>query len=165
MNAYNGFTSAKRKKAHDWLEFQFRKSPKQCKACGQDEGPIVFHTEDYSEPYGANIGEYELCYACHMMLLCRKGRMHNKWRNYKKKIKLGFRYLPVRGGWAQFKKLFLDGKDIAAPYVERHENDFDRDVLYRIEEHGRLVQHERDEISKSKNIGQGISLRIPSYDR
>lgn len=31
----------------------------------------MWHSEDYSSPYGPHIGQFGLCYVCHMMIHCR----------------------------------------------------------------------------------------------
>jgi len=44
-----------------------------CQCCGQDEGKIMYHNEDYSDPIKYLI---PLCWTCHMML-------HSKYRTPK----------------------------------------------------------------------------------
>jgi len=42
-----------------------------CDTCGQREGVLDRHSEDYSEPFGDHIGAYSFCFSCHMMIHCR----------------------------------------------------------------------------------------------
>lgn len=75
MKPYNGFTPADRSRALRWLNAEYaagrRTRPTRCDACGQMDGLIEPHSEDYSAPYGDNIGAFGLCYRCHMILHCR----------------------------------------------------------------------------------------------
>lgn len=72
---YNGFTGSQRMKAYRWLMAEYeagrRVKPVRCDVCLHTAGVIEPHSEDYSPPYGDNIGRYGLCYRCHMMLHCR----------------------------------------------------------------------------------------------
>jgi hypothetical protein len=56
--------------------------PIRCDACGQTEGPIDAHSEDYSEPFGDHIGEHALCYRCHMAIHTRE-KNPEAWAIYK----------------------------------------------------------------------------------
>lgn len=86
MKDYNGFSPGQRLKAYRWLQDQYargaRRRPTRCDACGQTEGIIEAHSEDYSAPYGDHIGEWSLCYRCHMMV---HNRQHapDAWRQYR----------------------------------------------------------------------------------
>jgi hypothetical protein len=75
MNSYNGFTPSQRMKAYRWLMNEYaiggRIKPFKCDSCAITEGVIEPHSENYGEPYGNHIGQYGLCYRCHMMLHCR----------------------------------------------------------------------------------------------
>lgn len=55
MNPYNGFTGDQRNRAQRWLNSQWAAGhfprPAQCCACGQADGIIDAHAEDYSEPF------------------------------------------------------------------------------------------------------------------
>jgi hypothetical protein len=72
---YNGFTGSQRMTAYRWLMGEYaagrRTWPVKCDACGQTEGVIEPHDEDYSPPYGDHIGRWGLCYRCHMVFHCR----------------------------------------------------------------------------------------------
>ena len=76
MKSYNGFDPKQRYKALAYHKEQIATGnkparPECCHACGQTEGVLVWHSEDYSEPFGEHIGEHGLCYVCHMMIHCR----------------------------------------------------------------------------------------------
>ena len=94
MKDYNGFSAKKRQEVHNWLKAEVEAGrvewPKQCEACGQDQGIIDAHHEDYDKPLEF-IG---LCYTCHMMLHCRF-RNPKAWERYKEAIRRGVRYRPV----------------------------------------------------------------------
>ncbi len=75
-NSYNGFTWAERQRAYTWLKRQWAEGKRQktgpcCDVCGQTSGYLMAHSEDYSAPYGDHIGQWTLCYWCHMLLHCR----------------------------------------------------------------------------------------------
>lgn len=95
MNSYNGFTPAQRMKAYRWAKEQYdrgvRPRATECECCGQTEGVLDRHSEDYSEPFGRDIGRFSLCYRCHMMIHCR---FKNKaaWEDYKRVIRAGYRF-------------------------------------------------------------------------
>ena len=93
MKAYNGFSPAQRYRALAYHKNQIKaglKPPKPvcCDGCGQTEGLLSWHSEDYSEPYGDHIGQHGVCYVCHMMIHCRF-RNKNAWEAYKQNIAQG----------------------------------------------------------------------------
>jgi hypothetical protein len=53
-NAYNGFTSSERDRAFAWYKGELaagrRHRPTVCDVCGQTDGVIEAHSEDYSGP-------------------------------------------------------------------------------------------------------------------
>lgn len=112
MNSYNGFTPAERLKAYAWLKEQWRtgkrpEKPKKCDGCGQEESHLEWHSEDYSFPYGDHIGQYGLCYVCHMMIHCRF-RSPKAWEQYKERINKG--QMPrtyTSRNWPMFRAEFL----------------------------------------------------------
>jgi hypothetical protein len=75
LGSYNGYTGHQRDKAQKWLNRQWASGalprPNICRACGQTEGAIDGHAEDYSAPFGPHIQGFWLCYRCHLMLHCR----------------------------------------------------------------------------------------------
>lgn len=117
MNSYNGFKASQRQKAFNWLMIEYasgrRSRPTVCDACGQAEGIIDPHSEDYSFPFGPHIGAYGLCYICHMMV-------HNRfkaaasWTRYKAAIAAGGRYpaMRTRNYWGFVSRFTQDRADI-----------------------------------------------------
>lgn len=105
MKSYNGFTGAQRNAAQQWLRTMWGSGrlerPKQCCACGQAEGVIHAHTEDYSLPYAAGkTDEFPLCFTCHMMVHARF-RNPERWNYYRAKVREGFRFAMSRS-WPGF---------------------------------------------------------------
>lgn len=93
MNSYNGFSPTQRQRALRWLNGEYaagrRSRPTSCQACGQTEGLLEAHSEDYSgPPFGANIGQFGLCYRCHMMVHSRF-RARRAFELYAHSIDLG----------------------------------------------------------------------------
>lgn len=75
-NSYNGFTWTERQRAYNWLKQEWvagrrLKVGPRCDACEQTAGYLMAHSEDYSAPYGSHIGQWTLCYWCHMLIHCR----------------------------------------------------------------------------------------------
>lgn len=71
---YNGFTPNERGKVGRWQNKQYAAGfprPTECDSCGQTQGLIIHHCEDYGEPFGDHIWQFPLCYRCHIMLHCR----------------------------------------------------------------------------------------------
>ena len=136
MNSYNGFTPAQRMKALQWSKQQVAlglrdKKPESCDICGQRNGFLCRHSENYSEPFGDHIGELGLCYICHMMIHCRF-KNPDKWASYKKTIAENMRYVAYKGAnWLRFKKEFLSKHEIFA-FVETS-SDNNIDVINKIE--------------------------------
>jgi hypothetical protein len=114
MSPYNGFTEAQRNEAQKWLNNQWdsgaMERPHTCCACGQTEGVMDAHAEDYSKPYEqGKTDQYHLCFTCHMMVHCRK-REPIKWKAYKEAVLDGVRYAPhYTRNWIRFKSEMLDG--------------------------------------------------------
>ncbi len=97
MNGYNGFSPEQRNRAQAWLREQWDAGlarPSVCCACGQDQGVIDAHAEDYSEPFGPHLHQFPMCYRCHMMIHCRF-RNPEAWDKYRAAIRSGIRYAPV----------------------------------------------------------------------
>ncbi len=120
MNSYNGFTPSQRSKAGRWLRKHWEEGtlerPMQCEACEQ-RGVVDAHAEDYSEPYGPHVGEFPLCYACHMMLHCRF-RSPDHWESYMHQVDAGRQ--PARfetRHWHRFQRLYLH----SPPELQRRE--------------------------------------------
>jgi hypothetical protein len=118
MRSYNGFSPAQRLRALAWLKGEYaagrRRPPTACDACGQTEGIIEAHSEDYSEPFGDHIGAYGLCYRCHMAVHTRFGAWE-AWHTYRRLVAAGARFQPFpRRDWERFKAEHL-GERLAAP--------------------------------------------------
>lgn len=98
MNSYNGFSPAHRMRALAFYKTERaagRKiAPTVCDGCGQTKGVIAPHSEDYSEPFGDNIGAYGLCYRCHMMIHCRF-RARQAWQTYLQLLEDGAMFRPL----------------------------------------------------------------------
>lgn len=112
MNFYNGYSPHQRMKAYKWLMSQYasgnRTKPTQCDSCALVDGIIEPHSEDYSEPFGDHIGQYNFCYRCHMMLHCRKNSIKN-FELYCLAIKEGSQFQPFfTRDWSKFKRQMLE---------------------------------------------------------
>jgi len=109
MNSYNGFSPTQRMKALEWLKSEIRAgrrqaNPQRCDLCGQTRGIIEWHSEDYTSPFGANIGRWGLCYRCHMMVHCRFASP-KAWQAYLKAVLAGAIFAPLMTrNWLQFKQ-------------------------------------------------------------
>ena len=108
MKSYNGFDAKQRYRALAYHKEQIslgNKPPKPecCHACGQTEGVLVWHSENYSEPFGDHIGEHGLCYVCHMMIHCRF-RNPRAWRYHIGQVSRGMMPEPM---YSQNWKAFL----------------------------------------------------------
>jgi hypothetical protein len=95
MNSYNGFSPDQRNRAQAWLNKGWRDGalarPKICVACGQDEGVMDAHAEDYSEPFRPGVTDgFHLCFVCHMMVHCRH-RNEKAWQTYRHFVEIGGR--------------------------------------------------------------------------
>lgn len=108
MNSYNGFTPEQRMKAYRWLQNEIKKERRtppagMCDAC-DSIGYTEHHSEDYSEPYGDHIGQYTLCYRCHMWVHCRF-RSERGFKLYITYLKAGKQFSPFNGkDWLRFRK-------------------------------------------------------------
>lgn len=82
-------------RALKWLKGEYaagrRTPPVKCDVCGQTEGIIEPHSEDYSDPFGDNIGQFGLCYRCHMIVHCRF-RGDTAFREYARVLASGQRF-------------------------------------------------------------------------
>lgn len=149
MNEYNGFSGKQRELAGKWLNEQWSTGaipkPSGCCVCGQTNGVIHAHSEDYSLPFMAGkTDKYPVCFNCHMIIHCKK---HNQalYEKYQYLILTGTQFLPNRGGWEVFKREFLGFRFIAkAISIECPEVD----MLAIIEEDGRMV---RESMNSHKN--------------
>lgn len=97
MSPYNGFLPAQRNRADLWLKSQIAQCtlqpPSKCDACGQTRGRIDYHAEDYSEPFGPHLHQYQLCFACHL-LWHGKRRRPAGWQAYLNNLRQGAIFAP-----------------------------------------------------------------------
>ena len=99
MRSYNGFSPAQRNAAQAWPNDQWRRGvlprPSSCCACGQDEGIIDAHAENYSRPFTAEkLMRFPLCYRCHLILHCRF-QHPAAWDKYRAEVRRGVRFQPI----------------------------------------------------------------------
>lgn len=98
LKTYNGFDHDARMKGYNWLKAEIaagrRQVPTECEACGQTEGQIAGHSEDYSEPFGDHIGKIALCYRCHMAVHTRF-KNPEAWATYKQHLREGRIFVPI----------------------------------------------------------------------
>jgi hypothetical protein len=119
MKSYNGFSPEARERAARWLRAEWASGrlakPSVCCACGQDQGVIDAHAEDYSEPFRAGVtDEFHLCFTCHMMVHCRF-RNRAAWDRYREAIAKGGHFAPqFKRDFGGFAKHHLDGPDLFA---------------------------------------------------
>lgn len=113
MKSYNGFSSEQRYRALHWLNAQYklgaRERPTSCEACGQARGIFDAHSEDYSEPFGAQTGRFGLCYRCHMMIHLR-WRFPRAWDRYRERVSEGSYMTAFLG--RSFQVLLSDCEDL-----------------------------------------------------
>jgi hypothetical protein len=112
LKAYNGFTPTQRNRAQAWLNKQWSAGafnrPCRCVACGQTEGRIDAHAEDYSEPFAEHKTDaFHLCFICHMWVHCRFNNLFG-WQRYKRAISSGIRYAARGQSFPAFKSAFLE---------------------------------------------------------
>jgi hypothetical protein len=136
---YNGFSAKEREDAYEWLKEQWRlgkrPKPEKCCACGQTEGVLMAHSEDYSKPYGDNIDRYPLCYICHMMVHCRF-RNPEKFAAYAKIVSAGGRFKAFPGAnWDGFRRAFL----VAQTLPQHKDGGEPNNVLERMLQEGQAV--------------------------
>lgn len=116
MNSYNGFSGAQRAEAQRWLNEQYAAGtlarPSKCVFCGQTDGPIDAHAEDYSKPFGPHLSEFPACYVCHMMIHCRFGSGKGPWNAYRAMIRAGYKAEPHGRDFGRIRR-FLGGGAIA----------------------------------------------------
>lgn len=121
MNSYNGFTPEQRYKALAWIKREWaegrRARPTMCEVCGQADGVVEAHSEDYSAPYGDHIGRHSLCYRCHMMVHCRF-KNAAAWHAYQQQMREGLRFaaMPTRN-FQQFARQHLQEMGLRVPHT------------------------------------------------
>lgn len=127
MNSYNGFPPAQRNRAQAWLRAEWASGrlaePRRCCACGQTDGVIDAHAEDYSEPFGAGkTDEFHLCFTCHMMVHCRFKNL-DAWDRYRAAVRAGKRFPGAQSrNFGRFRGDFLASSGRRAwPAFEQHD--------------------------------------------
>lgn len=94
LAAYNGHSGQKREQVQRWLNQQWATGalprPTECVACGQTEGTIDGHLEDYDQP----ASYISLCVTCHMLVHMRF-RHQNTWRDYVQRVADGWQAPPT----------------------------------------------------------------------
>lgn len=143
MNSYNGYEPKERYAALAWLKKEWAKgtrkqTPKCCDICGQTEGYLAYHSEDYSYPYGDHIGYFGLCYICHMMLHCRF-RNPALMEQYIWALSEKRQYAPIHGNnWREFKTSCLQDKFNHRDYKIVESTNVD---LYKAMVNGDYIKH------------------------
>ena len=121
MKTYNGFNHDQRMKGFRWLQGEYaagrRARPTVCDACGQAEGPIEAHSEDYSEPFGDHIGRFGLCYRCHMAIHTRFDN-GEAWEAYKLLIAAGRIFHPIGKNFRRFCIETVKRKGVGVPFKQ-----------------------------------------------
>jgi hypothetical protein len=139
LNSYNGFEPGQRYRALRWLKGEVaaghRRPPEVCEACGQTEGIVEAHSEDYSAPFGDHIGAYGFCYVCHMMLHCRH-HDRARWDRYRQIIREGYRAPAPQGrAWGAVKAILSGQEPLWTAWAPARErtvlDDIDEGILRR----------------------------------
>ena len=98
LGIYNGFTPEERDQAGRWKKQAAKQGlyhyPTKCLACGQTEGAIDGHWEDYSPPFSEDT-DIPLCRRCHLMVHVRL-KQSSAWKAYRELIKAGWQGPPIR---------------------------------------------------------------------
>jgi hypothetical protein len=121
LKTYNGFDHDQRMKGYRWLQGEYaagrRARPTVCEACGQTEGPIDAHSEDYSAPFGDHIGRFGLCYRCHMAMHTRQ-KNPKAWAAYKHHVAVGRIFHPIGKSFVRFCRETLERKGKGVPFKQ-----------------------------------------------
>ncbi len=129
MNGYNGFSGKQRLAALKWFRNQQAKgmkphNPSECDICTQTNGALEWHSENYSSPFGKHIGQFGLCYICHMMIHCRY-KNQTAWKIYKQAIKDKKMFKNYKGRhWMFFKRECLDNNFNMVSYDTVEKNNY-----------------------------------------
>lgn len=121
MRSYNGFSPAERTTAGRWLRRQWASGalqrPQECVFCGQRQGVLHAHAEDYSGPDSTGAypraGEFPACYRCHMMLHSRF-KAPEAFETYCKLLEDGYRWTPLtQADFGAIKRFLARHQEIA----------------------------------------------------
>lgn len=145
MNSYNGFSPQQRNKALKYHKKQIADGhkpphPDACDGCGVTTGFLSWHSEDYSEPFGDHIGEFGVCYICHMQIHCRF-RNRNAFLEYASLIEDGWFYDSfAKPHWWHFKSMFLHPNG-EKPELFLRVQPLDNSLILRLNENDAAYQH------------------------
>lgn len=116
MGAYNGFSPGQRTRALRWLRAEEtagrRQRPDECQACGQLEGSIGSHSENYGEPFGEHTGAFALCYRCHMMVHSRFSAPE-AWSVYVTLLEEGYRWPGIPATYSAISRFLGSADEVA----------------------------------------------------
>jgi hypothetical protein len=99
LSWYNGFSPRDRDDSFKWQTAQIASGAvppaTKCDACGETEGLIGYHAEDYSRPFGPHLQAHQLCFRCHMALH-RRHSSPARWQRYIEQLDAGAVFVPLR---------------------------------------------------------------------
>lgn len=107
LSDYNGFPGKMREKSlrrvHKLWDSGEVPRPTQCDACGQRDGTIHGHSEDYSDDHV----HLPLCITCHLLLHMRF-QMPSTWDTYRAQVRAGYQGTPLeqRNALYRIKQLY-----------------------------------------------------------
>lgn len=110
LSSYNGFPGKMReaslRRVHKLWDSGEVPRPEKCDACGQTEGTIHGHSEDYSDDHV----HLPLCITCHLILHMRF-QMPALWDDYRRQVRLGYQGVPLdqRNALYRIKQLYPVG--------------------------------------------------------
>lgn len=93
IGTYNCFSPAEREASIRWERELLRngwKRPTQCIACGQNQGIVDAHLEDYSQPFEQS-RQIPLCYRCHIFVCHLRHRYPRQTADYRSRVRAGYR--------------------------------------------------------------------------
>lgn len=121
--SYNGFDAEQRTRADAWYNQQKADGAivvaAMCCTCSSRDR-VNGHTEDYSEPFGAHIGAFDLCWICHMMVHCRH-RNPRRWAQYINVLEAGWYFDWPTLDWQHFVPMFLGSEFVGERTEQAHE--------------------------------------------
>lgn len=107
LSNYNGFTGKQReaslRRVHRLWEQGLVPRPTRCDPCGQEQGAIHGHSEDYSNDHI----HLPICITCHLILHMR-WQQPTLWDNYRAMVRDGFQGIPLeqRNALYEIKRLY-----------------------------------------------------------
>lgn len=110
LSDYNGFPGKLReqslRRVHKLWDSGEVPRPERCDACGQTEGAIHGHSEDYSNDHI----HLPICITCHLLLHMRF-QMPDVWEQYKTMVRDGYQGIPLEQRNALYRIKQLYGGD------------------------------------------------------